>query len=125
MMLIILMTITLMIMITILQAKRKSPMNSSAVPIEESDPVVTMSPSPSLPTLISPTGSIKKDEYYVWPDFVLNLVTQSMPTWASWRKKAEMTISKELGIGRKEAYFNALCEDRIEEVEARSLSRSR
>ena len=95
---------------------------------------------------VADKGDLPGHVYYIWPDFILDLLIQ--PTaWAAWRKRVERgevtggrnsaeTISKTTidpksevdivppnlkrkhkPVTRRKAYFDALCSDRITEIE--------
>ena len=107
---------------------------------------------PSIGT-VAGTADVAGHVHYIWPDFILDLLIQPT-AWAAWRKRAERgettggrnneeTTSKSntdhknevevvsnnskrkhRPVTRRKAYFDALCSDRIAEIELIELEKT-
>lgn len=88
-------------------------------------------------------GDSSEYRYYVWPDFILDLLNRPA-AWAAWRKKTERdlmgginsmngrqseggtidlaggTVKFHRPVSRRVAYFTALCADREAELEEKA-----
>jgi hypothetical protein len=93
----------------------------------------TMPTASGVAGLTTEPSSSSSSEYYLWPDFIYDLICRPRE-WASWRKRAERGIhgsraersasNKSRGssvpvaaMTRREAYFEALCQDWLAELE--------
>jgi hypothetical protein len=63
----------------------------------------------------SPSTSDEDEEFYLWPDFILDLIN-SPREWASWRKRVERNTGGSR-IMRKNSYLAALCDGFRQELE--------